>query len=122
MRVVADCTDEVDATLMMERLRESCLDLLDPEEDGDTVAVTQLIPVELYDHLVPEETLNVLKRARNALIRTRITDCYDMAREFDIMIHHLAVKMNIAEATPYDYGRFTSLVDRILNKNEDPTE
>src|SRR5687768_16011648 len=90
MRVVINVQDDVEAHLTMDRLRIECEGLLD-EEDGDEVLTTQIIP--FTTNVSPEETLVILKRARNALIKTRVKHCWDSARDLDMTIHHLSVEI-----------------------------
>lgn len=117
MRVVAYCQDEVEATLMMDKLVQECESLLD-DEDGDTVTVTQI--TGSTTDITPEETLVVLRRARNALIRTRIKECFDLARTLDEQIYHLGRRTDPSFSPSYDYGRIISIADAILNHGEDP--
>lgn len=117
--MVVNSPDEVEATLTMDTLRMACEELLD-EEDGDSVTVTQL--TGFAANISPEETLNVLKRARNALIRTRIKQCFDLARELDMTIKQLGDRDDASHSPVYDYGGFISIAERILNKGEDPYE
>ena len=117
MRVIAYCQDEVEATLVMDKLRQECEELLD-EEDGDSVTVTQI--TESTSNISPEETLVVLRRARNALIRTRIKECFDLAPTMDEQIYHLGSRYDPSFAPVYDYGRIITIAEAILNKGEDP--
>lgn len=119
MRVVIFVEDELDATLTMDRLRQECADLLD-EEEGDTVAVTQVLPFT-YD-VVPEEVLNILKRARNALIKTRKKECYDLAYALDQEIFQLALAQDPTMPAAYDYGRMMSFVEAIFKRKEEPND
>lgn len=118
LRLVINSPDEVEACMAADRLRELCLDYLD-EEDGDQVILTQLTANS--SDLTPEETLVVLKRARNALIRTRIRECYDLARELDKNIHAMSLRVSTEEAhTSYDYTALLDIAEQILNNNQDP--
>lgn len=119
MRVVVNVEDELDAHLTMDRLKTECETLLD-EEDGDVVAITQILP--FTTNVRPEETLNILKRARNALIKTRIKECYDLAGELDKQIHSIACQMDSTMSPQYDYSRMMSFVERIFKLKEDPHE
>lgn len=119
VRVVTVSQDEVDAQLTLDRLREAMMGLLD-EEEGDSVTVTQT--TEFTTDISPEEMLVILKRARNALIRTRIKQCFDLAREMDQQIYLLAGRFDPEFSPNYDYGSFIGIAERILNKGEDPYE
>lgn len=111
--------DELDANLTMDRLKTECENLLD-EDDGDIVAITQVLP--FTTDVSPEETLNILKRARNALIRTRMKECYDLAGELDRQIHSLACQMNPEMHPQYDYSRMLDFLERIVKRKEEPNE
>lgn len=119
MRVIVNVEDEVEAMLTMDRLQHECEDLLD-EEDGDVVAITQVVP--FTTNVSPEETLVILKRARNALIRTRIKQCWDNARDLDMTIHQLTLQVDPSYSANYDYSRLLDIADRILNHKEEPNE
>lgn len=103
----------------MDRLHEAMTDLLD-EEEGDRVVVTQIVPFN--SDTSPEEVMTVLRRARNALIRTRIKQCFDLARDMDQVMHSIAGRDDPGYSLPYDYGNFITIAERILNKGEDPYE
>lgn len=118
-RVVLNVQDEVEANLAMDRLRLECEQLLD-EEDGDEVLMTQLIP--FTTDVNPEEILTILKRARNALIRTRVKQCWDSARDLDMTIHTLATQVYPEYPANYDYSKLLEISDRILNRKEEPNE
>jgi hypothetical protein len=119
MRVITYCQDEVEAQITMDRLNEMVMEQLD-EEDGDRVVVTQT--TQFTTDVSPEEVLNVLKRARNVLIRTRIKQCFDLARDMDMTIHQLSQQYDAEYKPVYDYGNFITVAERILNKGEDPHE
>lgn len=119
VRVVTVSQDEVEAQLTLDRLREAMMDLLD-EEEGDSVTVTQT--TEFTTDISPEETIVVLRRARNALVRTRIKQCFDLARELDQQIYLLQGRYDPEFSPNYDYGSFISIAERILSKGEDPNE
>lgn len=119
MRIVLNVEDELDAHLTMDRLRMECESLLD-EEDGDEVLLTQIIP--FTTEVAPEETLAILKRARNALIRTRVKSCYDIAGWLDQEIVALHQQLDPEYSAKYDYGRIMDFGIRIWNNHEEPNE
>jgi len=119
LRIVVYVQDEVEANLTMDRLRLECEELLD-EEDGDEVLMTQIIP--FTTDVSPEETLTILKRARNALIRTRIKQCWDTARDLDMTIHTLSMQVDPEYPANYDYSKLLEISERILHKKEEPNE
>jgi 23S rRNA maturation mini-RNase III len=118
LRCIINVESAVDAEVTAERLRQIAMEYLD-EEEGDEVVVTQVMDTAIA--LEPTETLNVLKRARNALIKTRIKQCYDMARGLDETIHALEHRENIGGVMPtYDYGRLLEIAEAILQRGENP--
>jgi hypothetical protein len=118
LRCIINTADEVEAVLAADKLKAVCEDYLD-EEDGDEVVVTQV--TSMTTAVEPSETLVILRRARNALIRTRIRDCFDMAREFDKMIYALDHRSDGEHALAgYDYGHLLEVADQILTYGKDP--
>ena len=118
LRVVLYTKDEVEAVLAADKLKSVCEDYLDAEE-GDEVVVTQVSSTTT--DVEPAETLVILRRARNALIRTRIKQCFDMAREFDKMIYQLEHRADGEHALAnYDYGNLLDVADQILTQGKDP--
>lgn len=119
MRVVLNVQDELEATLTMDRLQTECGGLLD-EEDGDEVIITQTTP--FTTDVSPEEVLTIFRRARNALIRTRMKECFDIARSLDMVIYNLATQQDPTMSATYDYSRMMDFLERILLNKEDPNE
>lgn len=119
MRVILNVEDELEAQLAMDRLQRECMDYLD-DEDGDEVLVTQIMP--FTTDVPPEEVLNILKRARNALIKTRMKECYDLASAMDQQIFQLALMQDPTMPAAYDYGRMMSFVEAIFKRKEDPND
>ncbi|MGH9061324.1 MAG: hypothetical protein ACRDZY_17690 [Acidimicrobiales bacterium] len=104
--------------LAADRLKQVCEELLD-EEDGDEVIITQV--TSSTKDLEPTETLELFRRARNALIRTRIKECYQQAQEFDKMIHILSFRgMEDGFMPTYDYSKFLDIAEAVIVKDEDP--
>lgn len=117
-RAVINTDSIVDAEVASERLREVMLEWLD-EEEGDQVIVTQVTDTSI--NLNPAETIEVLLRARNALIKTRIKQCFDMARALDETIHALKHREEIGGIMPtYDYGNLLEVAEAILQRGENP--
>lgn len=117
LRVIVFAADEVEATLTMDTLQQESEKLLD-DEDGDAVLTTQIIP--FTTEVSPEEIITILKRARNALIKTRMKECWNTARELDMNICALSARIDPEFPPVYDYSRLLELTDRILNKKEEP--
>ena len=118
LRLVINTVDEVEAILAADKIKMLAEELLD-SEDGDEVVVTQV--TSMSTAVEPAETLVILRRARNALIRTRIKQCFDMAREFDKMIYQLDHRADGEHALAnYDYGNLLEVADQILTYGKDP--
>lgn len=118
LRVILNTEDEVEAVLAADKLKMLCEDYIDPE-DGDEIVVTQV--TSMTTAVEPSETMAIFRRARNALIRTRIKDCFDMAREFDKMIWILDHRADGDHALAgYDYGHLLEVADQILTYGKDP--
>lgn len=117
LRAVFDATDEVEAVFIADKICEN--GQRDFDEENDILEVTQVTSNHL--DITPEETLVQLRRARNLLIKTRIRDCYMLAKELDQQIYALAHRgaADFAMAG-YDYGEFMDLTERILMRGEMP--
>lgn len=118
LRLVIHTADEVEAILAADKIKMLAEDYLEPE-DGDEIVVTQV--TSMTTAVEPAETLVILRRARNALIRTRIKQCFDMAREFDKMIYQLDHRADGDHALAgYDYSELLDVMDQILMHGKDP--
>jgi hypothetical protein len=96
------------------------MDWLD-EEDGDKVVLTQVTSFAI--EVEPEETVIILKRARNALIRSRYKDCYLLAQELDKVCHVLTKRGDSAQLlASYRYDNFLDIAAAILEQGKDPLE
>jgi hypothetical protein len=117
-RVILNTQDEVEAILAADKLKSVCEDYLDAEE-GDQVVVTQVTSTST--DVEPSETLMILRRARNALIRTRIKECYDQAREMDRIAYSLEHRGEPEYALAgYDYSHLLEVAEAILKHGKDP--
>lgn len=109
-RAIYDAEDDVSAQLAAEIIRENGAAELD---DGGELLVTQVTSSII--EVAPEESIIHFERSRDLLIKTRIKQCFDMAREFDKMIyilrHRSEQDFNLAN---YDYGAFIDRVEQIL--------
>lgn len=114
-----NCPNDVEAALAMGKLQRACEELLD-EDDGDEVVVTQV--TSITTDVEPEETMNILRRARNALVRTRIRSCHDLASQLDLELHKIKHRGEPGYIPPYDYSRMMEITERILTKGEDPRD
>jgi hypothetical protein len=120
LRALFDAPDDASALLIADKIREnSMLDLNDEEDSDDDVLVTQVTCNTL--DISFEETLVQFKHTRNLLIKTRIKECYELAREFDKMIYTLEHRNEPGfELANYDYTNFIEIADLILNNNTSP--
>lgn len=114
LRAVYRAEDEVEAIMVADQIKVNGEKDLDPD-DGDTLDVTQVTQNLLA--LSPQETVQLLRRARNQLIRTRVKDCLDVARELDKSIFMLANRSegNAGyELAGYDYASFMEVMEEVL--------
>jgi hypothetical protein len=116
IRCIFDAEDELEARLDANEIVETVnsADILD---EDDTMDVTQIIPYELQRAVEPAEMVNAMRNCRDMLIRTRITQCYDLARELDktawILEHRAEESFDLSG---YDWGEMLLLTDRLLGR------
>lgn len=114
LRAVYRAEDDVEAIMIADQIKVNGEADLEPE-DGDTLDVTQVTQNTAV--LSAEETVILLRRARNALIRTRAAALVDCARELDKSIHLLSSRLehdaDIA-LSGYDYGTFVDVMKEVL--------
>lgn len=83
-------------------------------EDGDTCDITQIIPMSL-ENVTPEEMVQQLRRSVDLLIKTKIVQCVDLARELHktawILEHRREDNFDVSG---YDYGSFNDRIEEIL--------
>lgn len=121
LRAVFRASDDVEAIMIADQIKVNGEKDLD-EEDGDTLGVTQV--TQNLALLSPEETLALLRRARNALVRTRVTSGYDLAQELDKFIYMLDRRSENDtgfELAGYKYGNFLEVAQEIL-RGGNPTD
>lgn len=117
-RAVYDADDETSAAIIADQIRLNAESDLDTDE-GDEVECTQVTSNGL--HLTPDELMVLLRKTRNALIKTRWRPAYDEARELDRMIYSLGHGEEPAFAMAgYNHGDFMDLCERILMNGEEP--
>lgn len=117
-RAVYDAPDDVHAAMVADQIRLNGSEDLDPDE-GDTFEVTQVTSNQL--ELQPEEVISQLKRARNLLIRTKIKQCYELARELDQQIYALRFRDSPDfTMSGYSFGEFMDLTEAIVLRGEEP--
>ena len=118
LRAIYDAADDVEAIFVADQIKVNGFEDLD-EDDNDVLDVTQVTSNEI--DLSPEETIVQLKRARNLLIRTRIKDCFNLAKELDLQIFALERREDPAfSMAGYSHGDFMDLAQRILVNKEQP--
>jgi hypothetical protein len=116
LRVVFTAEDEVEAQLIGNEMAET----LDTKvlEDDDTVDVTQIIPsIVRSTHIEPTELVNQLNTCRDMLIKTRIVQCFEEAKELDKLAWVLEHRgEETFDLTGYDYTAFFEHADVILGR------
>lgn len=118
LRIFLYTDSEVEAVVVADEIAEEIVKEYLDEEDGDRAEVTQVTPFRT--DVEPVEVLTILARARNALIRTRIKQCYEEASALDQLIHALRHRETSSMLPPYDYGAFLEVAQSILQENKDP--
>src|SRR4051812_33563914 len=78
LRAVYEADSEVDAIMIADQIKVNGeVDL----EESDSLDVTQV--TQNLAQVTPEEVVQILRKARNACIRTRTKEGYDLGRELD---------------------------------------
>lgn len=117
LRAVYDADDEVEAIFIADKIKENGGVDLD-EEEGDTLEVTQVTNNSL--DISPEETLAHLRLSRDLLIRTRIKQCYELARQIDEMAYALEHRRDPDfDLSGYDYSEMLEITERILSEGKE---
>lgn len=119
LRAIVHCETEVEAILAADVIKTEGEKHLD-SEDGDDLYVAQV--TEFTAAAEPAELIDRLVRTRNDLIKTRIKQCWDVARELDAVIYGLRKRMEPHEVTSYDYGHFIEVAHKILKDGEFPSD
>lgn len=114
IRCTLDAEDDLEAKLEANEVIEQASDVLD---EDDTIDVTQIIPLSLQRSVEPSEMVAHLRRSRDMLIKTRIIQCFELAKELDkvawILEHRSEETFDLAG---YDYGAIYDLADTILGR------
>lgn len=119
LRAVYDAQDDVEAMLIADKIAENGAQDLDDEDDEASLEVTQVISNSL--ELTPDELISRLRVARNLLIKTRIRQCYTLAKELDEVIFALVNREEPGfTMRSYNHGDFLDLVESILVKGASP--
>ena len=120
IRAVVFSKDEVEALLAIDQIETAAREMID-EEDGDRLVVTQV--TSMTTDIEPSEIIITLIKARNALIRTRIKDCFDEAKQLDQIIWGLRCRtFNDSMSRRYDYSGFIAAAEAVLVRGEDPVD
>jgi len=116
IRCVIEAQDELEARIEMNEVVEAAAEVLD---DNDTIDVTQIMPAELQGAIEPAEMVEQLRRSRDMLIKTRIVQCFELAREIDktawILEHRTEESFDLSG---YDWGAFMDLANKLLGRTE----
>lgn len=117
MRVTFDADDEVEARIIGNELAEALAKHV--LEDDDTADVTQIIPMFLPDAVTPEEVVGQLRRCIDMLIKTRISQCVDLAQWMHRVAWLLETRSeNDYSLANYDYGEFMKHMTNLLQENK----
>lgn len=117
-RATYDADDDVSAEIVADQIRLNAEQDLDDEE-GDTFECTQVTSNAL--ELTPDELMNLLRKTRNALIKTRVKECWEQAREIDKLIYAMRFRDEPHFAlSGYSYGDFMDLTIAIIQRGEEP--
>ncbi len=118
LRAVYDAKDDVEAILIAHQIRVNGAVDLD-EDEGDVLDVTQTTSNSL--ELTPDELLTQLRVSRNLLIKTRIKECFNQARDLDQLIYTLKNREEPGfSISGYSYADFMDLAQSILIDKEQP--
>lgn len=120
IRLAYTADDDVEAQLIAELARERAESELDTEEDKDEAILTQVTNFAVA--VEPRELLTRLTLARNDLIRTRYRECFELARQLDILSDALQKRLMPDEVTDYDFGRFLEVAGKVLNEGANPCD
>lgn len=110
-RAIFNAAHEAEAQAIAEKIVENgSLDL--SEDEDETFTLTQV--TDNADVLEPAELCEVLKKARNGLLRTRLKEAFDQARELDKFIYVLQHRQEEGfQLAGYDWGSFIHLATEI---------
>lgn len=111
--------DEMEASLIAELAREQAETALDTIEDEDVASVTQIAN---FDNIVPEEVIIRIAQVRNDLFRTKYKECFEMAKQLDLIKYSLRKQLNPEEVTDYDYGRILEIAHAVITRGENPND
>lgn len=111
-RVVFEARDDADSVLIADTVQRAIEGRLEPE-DGDSVELIECIDFSFQPTLAG--TTDVLRKARNMLLRTRTRQGYYLAEELDKFAYQLDHSIDERMGTPgYDFGRITEIAAQVL--------
>lgn len=114
LRAVFKADSEVDAIMIADQIKVNGeADL--QEDEGDSLDVTQV--TQNLAQLSPEETIQVLLKARNACIRTRTKEGYDLGRELDkfaFVLKNRNEEHDGFKLAGYDYAEYLDIATEVL--------
>ena len=114
LRAVFKADSEVDAIMIADQIKVNGeADL--QEDEGDTLDVTQV--TQNLTQLSPEETIHILRKARNACIRTKTKEGYDLGRELDkfaFVLKHRNEENDGFKLSGYDYAEYLDVAQEVL--------
>lgn len=118
-RATYDADDDVAAAIIADQIRLNAEQDLDTD-DSDDVECTQVTSSAL--ELAPDETMHVLRHARNLLIKTRIKECFNLAFELDKTIYQLQFRDSPAfiGLSGYDWDAFMEVATQIVTLGKEP--
>lgn len=114
-RMIIFPEDEVSGNVIAETIRQKIEEELDADE-GDSVDMTLALSMDISQQ-TPVELIDLLHKARNALIRTKVSSCWDTARELDKIAHGLLFRsLNSSDQlATYDWGTFLEVAKEVLD-------
>lgn len=119
LQAVYSADDPVTAQVIAEAIRlNGSVDL--ELDEGDSVDVLEVMPLDIS--LSRAELIQHMRVTRNALIRTKVLQCFELAKELDkaawILQHNAEDMWHMGS---YDYGKFVEISQQVL-KGETPDE
>ena len=117
LRAGYQASDDATALIIAEHIAQLARDNALELEEGDEILVTQVIDFAPAD--VPQEIIDVLVKARNTLIKTRLSPMIDLARELDRVIFSLE-HGDFDAIMPYDFSRMPEFIVQILKEGKAP--
>lgn len=116
LRIVFSAREEMHAKRTAEWFARQLEETLEPSDD---IKVTQVLAYG--DSPSPDEEINMLKRARNILVKLNYKDTMYLAEEIDKRICLLEARMidEDAHAPNYDYSRIEKVM-KLQQAGEDP--